>query len=162
MKKKIIPFNLETAKKIQAGEIKGKIKYSEGDGYAYDADIIKFDLIADKSKAKPNSTLFRTIAAIIEFDNYQGIRTFNTDGYGCNNNGDDTKLFLEVPDNESPFKSFDKVLVRDSDDEDWKCSLFSHYNRRYECYNAIGSWKQCIPYEGNERLVGTTNKPENF
>ena len=159
MKTKIIPFEIEMAKDIQDGKIKGKIKYSEGDGYAYNADIIKFDLIADKSKAKPNSTLFRTIVAIVDFDNYQAVRTFNSAGYGCNYNGDDTKLFIEVPDNEPQFKPFDKVLVRDGDGELWKCAFFSHMvNDRFIA--SVCNWKQCIPYEGNEDLVGTTKKPK--
>ena len=163
MKTKIIPFDLETAKKIQAGEIEGKIKYSESDGYAYNADIIKFDLIADKSKAKPNSTLFRTIVAVVDFDNYQGVRTFNSAGYGCYN-GDDTKLFIEVPDDEPQFKPFDKVLVRDEDFQTWSCSIFSHLKKDQNgivSYNASGlHWNQCIPYEGNQDLVGTTKKPK--
>lgn len=161
MKTKIIPFDIETAKKIQSGEIEGKIKYCENDGYAYDADIIRYDLIADKSKAKPNSTLYRTIVAVIDFDDYQGVRTFNTDGYGCNNNGDDTKLFIEVPYTEHEFKPFDKVLVRDADNCVWKCDLFSHRGigdaYSYVCISS--NWKQCIPYEGNQDLVGTTYKP---
>ena len=48
MKTKIIPFDLEMAKKIQAGEAEGKIKYTEDDSHVYNAEIIKFDLIADK------------------------------------------------------------------------------------------------------------------
>ena len=163
MEIKIIPFDIELAKKIQAGEIKGKIKYSEYEGQACDAEIIKFDVIADKSRAKPNSTLFRTIVAIIDFDDYQGVRTFNTDGYGINNNGDDTRLFLVVPDDEPQFKPFDKVLCRDEEDGVWKACLFSHevYGLSYPYYVCGGNFfKQCIPYEGNQELVGTTDKPK--
>lgn len=67
-----------------------------------------------------------------------------------------------VTDQESKhqFKPFDKVLVRDIDENEWECSLFSHiYEEGY--YVCVGSWwMQCIPYEGNEHLLGTTNKPE--
>ncbi|MBD5641849.1 MAG: hypothetical protein HDQ91_05475 [Desulfovibrio sp.] len=60
---------------------------------------------------------------------------------------------------EPVFKPFDKVLVRDKDDEIWRCNLFSHTNEGiYVC--VIHAWEQCIPYEGNEHLVGTTGKPE--
>lgn len=167
MKTKIIPFDIETAKKIQSGEIEGKIKYCENDGYAYDADIIRYDLIADKSKAKPNSTLYRTIVAVIDFDDYQGVRTFNTDGYGCNNNGDDTKLFIEVPYTEHEFKPFDKVLVRNPYKSElcvpmdtWIPGIFQYKNAYSNLYFVSGkAYFNCIPYEGNEHLVGTTDKP---
>lgn len=67
-----------------------------------------------------------------------------------------------VTDQESKhqFKPFDKVLVRDGDDNEWVCDFFSHIDER-DLYYCIGSWwVQCIPYEGNEYLLGTTNKPE--
>lgn len=57
-------------------------------------------------------------------------------------------------------KPFDKVLVRDDNEADWKCDFFSNISNSgyYHCINA--GWKQCIPYEGNEHLLGTTNKPK--
>lgn len=56
------------------------------------------------------------------------------------------------------FKPFDKVLVYY--DGVWTCDIFSHIDKDglYCCVSA--RWKQCIPYEGNEHLLGTTNKPE--
>lgn len=58
------------------------------------------------------------------------------------------------------FKPYDKVLVRDSDDCNWVCDIFSHMTEG-GCYVCVGSWRlQCIPYEGNEHLLGTTNNPE--
>lgn len=58
-------------------------------------------------------------------------------------------------------KPFDKVLVRDEDDDEWVCDIFSHIDEKDGTYNCIGSYrKQCIAYDGNEHLLGTTNKPE--
>ncbi len=59
-------------------------------------------------------------------------------------------------------KPFDKVLVRDSDDCNWVCDIFSHLEEKEGCiFACIGTWwRQCIPYEGNEHLLGTKNKPE--
>lgn len=62
---------------------------------------------------------------------------------------------------EHQFKPFEKVLVRDSYDDMWRASFFSHIkedNGRYvtTCF----TWKFCIPYEGNEHLLGTTNNVE--
>ena len=59
----------------------------------------------------------------------------------------------------SQFKPFDKVLVRDSSYEMWKCDFFEHkVNNSARCIR--GTWNFCIPYEGNEHLVGTDKKPE--
>lgn len=58
-------------------------------------------------------------------------------------------------------KPFDKVLVRDDDGREWRCDFFSHLGYKggvFICFTTW--WKQCIPYEGNEHLLGTTNKPK--
>lgn len=53
-------------------------------------------------------------------------------------------------------KPFDKVLVRNYDCNAWQISLFGYKNSLncYYCCNG-SSWIQCIPYEGNEHLLGT-------
>ena len=60
---------------------------------------------------------------------------------------------------ECPFKPFDKVLVRDDDGQEWKINFFSHYDEKvcykYHCLKSC--YEQCIPYEGNEHLLGTTD-----
>lgn len=64
---------------------------------------------------------------------------------------------------ETELKPFDKVLVRDFDDRKWVCDFFEGIptSSEYE-YSCVlrGLVHQCIPYEGNENLLGTTNKPE--
>lgn len=56
-------------------------------------------------------------------------------------------------------KPFDKVLVRDSNYGKWECDIFNHIdNGIYNCFRSY--WYQCIKYEGNEHLLGTTIKPE--
>lgn len=63
---------------------------------------------------------------------------------------------------EYQFKPFEKVLVRDSYDETWRASFFSHIREGYARYVTTGLvWKLCIPYEGNEHLLGTTNNVES-
>lgn len=58
------------------------------------------------------------------------------------------------------FKPFDKVLVRDYNDNEWNCDFFSNMDE-HGYYNCINSWwRQCIPYDGNEHLLGTANDPE--
>lgn len=59
------------------------------------------------------------------------------------------------------FNPFDRVLVRDSDDEKWSACLYSHKdsNSREYYHRMVGDagFAQCIPYEGNEHLLGTTD-----
>lgn len=60
------------------------------------------------------------------------------------------------------FKPFDKVLVRDEDDKEWHISLFAReivddsdgLSYKHECSNGT-LWDCCIPFEGNEHLLGT-------
>lgn len=64
---------------------------------------------------------------------------------------------------QNELKPFDKVLVRDDLNEKWSVSLFSYYCEEdedfpYACIN--GYYDQCIPYEGNEYLLGTNNNPQ--
>jgi hypothetical protein len=62
-----------------------------------------------------------------------------------------------------PFES--KVLVRDTNSQDWTGSFYSHYNIKdqypFYCIN-YGRFKQCIPYEGNEHLLGKTDCCNDF
>ena len=62
---------------------------------------------------------------------------------------------------EYEFKPFDKVLVKGHDeDSEWRCDLFSRKNEDglYICVGSI--YEQCILYEGNEHLLGTTENYE--
>lgn len=57
-------------------------------------------------------------------------------------------------------KPFDKVLIRDFEDQAWQVSLFSYKDSDfYYCCNGC-SWNHCIPYIGNESLLGTTKDVE--
>lgn len=57
-------------------------------------------------------------------------------------------------------KPFDKVLVRDHKSDYWRASLFSHIDKNGNYYCIWANWHYCIPYEGNEHLLGTTYNPE--
>lgn len=62
------------------------------------------------------------------------------------------------------FKPFDKVLVRNYNYQNWKCSLFSHYQNsnetEYTYVTMNGSYIHCIPYKGNEYLLSKTDNPQ--
>lgn len=57
-------------------------------------------------------------------------------------------------------KPFDKVLVRDSKSDNWRANLFGYIGKDgyYRCVYA--NWVYCIPYIGNESLLGTTKDVE--
>lgn len=57
-------------------------------------------------------------------------------------------------------KPFDKVLVRDNKLDYWRASLFSHIDKYGNHYCIWANWHYCIPYEGNEHLLGTKNNPK--
>lgn len=59
------------------------------------------------------------------------------------------------------FKPYDKVLVRDDDTSKWNGDFFLRYIEgvKYGYLCLTTGYVQCIPYEGNEHLLGTTDKP---
>lgn len=131
MKTKIIPFDLETAKKIQAGEIEGRIVRN---GH----EVIILDYNSKKYLGYP--------IRIVYLDNDE-VDYVAHEG-----------LHIEVPDNEPQFKPFDKVLVRNKSNERWHPSLYATTDGLLYYTTDCKNWQQCIPYEGNEHLVGTTDK----
>ena len=61
------------------------------------------------------------------------------------------------------FKPFDKVLVRDTDDDIWRANIFSNLcDDITHIYNCVfGVWQSCIPFnEKTKYLLGTTNNWE--
>ncbi len=148
MKTKIIPFDLETAKKIQAGEIEGKIKTRDSKDVK---EIAFFGIPLEYN-------IYAVINGKLHSFTKKGFeRSWDERGIWC---GD---LVIEVPDNESQFKPFDKVLIRDNENDFWRATFFSHYNKFYNAFpycTVSGLFAYCIPYEGNEYLIGTTDKPK--
>lgn len=62
------------------------------------------------------------------------------------------------------FKTFDKVLVRNSGFHKWRPAIFVQtrigespykYNALQLSTGHVGDFTQCIPYEGNEKLAFT-------
>lgn len=57
---------------------------------------------------------------------------------------------------------FDKVLVRDFDNTPWEIEFFSRLldGNHFKCFEL--SYVQCIPYEGNEHLLGKTDDCDEY
>ena len=60
----------------------------------------------------------------------------------------------------SAFKPFDKVLVRDSESDKWRANLFGYIDNGEYYHCVYANWVYCIPYIGNESLLGTTKDVE--
>lgn len=63
---------------------------------------------------------------------------------------------------EHKLKPFEKVLVRDQKTDKWMVDLYGFEEKEdgynYQCVG--GCFVYCIPYKGNEHLLGTTKDPE--
>lgn len=153
MKTETIPFDLETAKKIQAGEIKGIIRTREGRTARFFGEIRDpvYPLVFAIKKGQYEDELLYTYTA--------------TGKYSAILDEDKDDIILEIENEhkelEQQFKPFDKVLVRDTEKQGWLPRLFDSHVEQADFWTQDGkSWKMCIPYEGNESLVNTTNKPK--
>ena len=73
-------------------------------------------------------------------------------------------LYIAVKVRETPkFQPFQKVLVKDCEEGIfgvWHCDLFSHTSKEGKYFTSSGMWDECIPFEGNEHLIGTKDDPK--
>jgi len=70
---------------------------------------------------------------------------------------------LELPKphyNISNFKPFQKVLVRCTDDKEWAIDFYGFVDKGIFICTGCCYYSQCIPFEGNEHLLGTTDIPD--
>ena len=105
-------------------------------------------------------------------------QNFTLHGELCNGYGGECTLFpsrsqrdwsrfkKKLKFNSNTLKPFDKVLVRNSDSENWMIQLFSHViegeaGYPYLCIN--NPYKYCIPYDDNTKhLVGALDEAPEF
>lgn len=62
----------------------------------------------------------------------------------------------------SKLKPFDEVLFRMHDKDTWCNGFYSFYKNKRHVVNSVTITKQCIPYKGNEHLLNTTDKCNEF
>ena len=66
----------------------------------------------------------------------------------------------EVADLKPKVKPFDMVLVRDSKSDNWSANLFGYIDKDGYYHCVYANWAYCIPYIGNESLLGTIKDVE--
>lgn len=145
MKTKTIDFDIDLAKKIQAGEAQGRIVTRGG----FPARVICWDRKEDDYP----------IVALFDCNEYECVEAYSTNGSKYIDKKSCDDLSLEVPNDTPQFKPYDKVLARRIKSDEWSCTFYSHFEGEH--HNCMGIlFKYCIPYEGNEHLVGTTDEPK--
>lgn len=158
---KQVEFDIELVKKIQSGEVKGIIKTRNGRKARFIGEV----------KNKDYPFIF---AIEYEESNEESPQTYTASGeYMINNDYKNAlDIILEIEEEqqerECQFKPFDKVLVRDNENGSrvWQAAFYSHFaigvNNSYYATTAGNFYLdgEIIPYEGNEHLVGTTDKPK--
>ena len=164
MKTKIIPFDLKTAKKIQSGEIKGKIVRRGAQKQV--CEILEF-YATWQTHCEEKFLIVKVPAH--DFEREQ-LWIYHQDGRAHHNAYPEMwyDLVLEVPD-EPQFKPFDQVLVRSEwlgHKDIWHAAYYSHFQvEKDTVYHVTTAGTFCIkediiPYKGNEHLLGTTNNPK--
>ena len=107
-----------------------------------------------------------TQATISEVTN--GKYIFTDGSYTHIINQDNWELVIDKKEKFNPktLQPFDRVLVRDYNDDKWVCSIFSHIEPEdcfhYECILELNC-RYCIPYnEDTKHLVGTKDEAPEF
>lgn len=166
---KRIPFDLEKAKRITNGEMKGKIVAENGNP----SRIICFDY---KALASPYKTdVIEGVIALVRtnFKNEVPI-TYTSDGICFQaHDRDEYNLHLEIPTYYRDYTNFKPqkwqlCLVRDSKFEQWSikvCCGKDAYGvaRFYGVRDSIVTWLHMLPLSKvTERLIGTTKSYEEI
>ena len=117
---------------------------------------------------------------IIEISTINGYKYLTKEGYYINVDGAECILFPSKDQRDwskftapwikkerfdpKTLKPFDRVLVRNSKTEKWRCEHFSYFNEGNECpYVTFISYKFCVPYnDDTKHLVGTAHEAPEF
>lgn len=107
-------------------------------------------------------SVYPVVAAVDECE-IEGISTYTAGGRFYDGKEDQRDLyFAAVTERFDPngLRPFDRVLVRDGDDEYWEPSHFGYPRAGLQGVHTVegNCWKMCIPYnDETARLLGTDN-----
>ena len=136
--------------------------------YAEDGSDYYSDLDGDKALLCMESDILRQRFATEE-EKQKLFKAIKANGYKWNAETKTLEKLKKEKFDISTLNPFDKVLVRGSDLGCWMAHLFSFYDTNcitvdpYKCISQHnGGYAQCIPYKGNEHLLGTTDDCDEF
>lgn len=133
----------------------------KANGYKWNSETKTLEkLIEPKFKVGDRIKKEEKIATILRiYENYYDVKYDSGIGSFTSDLQDEWELIPSKFDINT-LKPFDKVLVRDCNNERWSTAIYSH--KQDDHFVASGHFKQCIPYEGNEHLLGTFNDCDDF
>jgi hypothetical protein len=117
--------------------------------------------VGDKVKDKNNRVWFVVQVSEKHFD----ISSVpNAEGYFVPIDDQDNYELVPNKFDITTLKPFDKVLVRDNNEQKWTIDYFSFVDKEQVYpFVCVGHYvSQCIPYENNEHLLGTTNNCDEY
>lgn len=140
-------------------------------GYKWNADTKTLEKlpepkfkVGDKVLWNYNTEITRTITAV-EYDAKRGY-VYWIVCKGCSSGWWGENELTPIPNkfDIATLKPFDKVLVRDNNEQFWTCDWFSfHDTKQVYPFACVGHYvSQCIPYEGNQHLLGTTDDCDEY
>lgn len=157
-------LNLETlvVEKPQPEFKDGDIVYEEGNrNYCSAIGVLKkdeqgcfmFDTFLTRDKVCYNSEyIYLPIRLATEEEKKQLFSALAKEGKAWDA---EKKQVVDLKPNVDELKPFEKVLVRDSKSDYWRANLFGYISKDgYYCC-VYANWIYCIPYAGNEHLLGT-------
>lgn len=111
---------------------------------------------------KKNSITNSYIVSSVSCD-YYGLKLPNNTGVGVLKVDEQDEWEL-VPNkfDITTLKPYDKVLYRMHDKDTWCNSFYCFYKSNHHFVTSLTIVRQCIPYEGNEHLLNTTNDCDDF
>ena len=134
-------------------------KYSKNNGDLYDrASLDTTNQILDISgRYRIGKDEITEIRLATEAERQQLFSALEKEGKAWDS---EKKQIVDLKTKVDELKPFDKVLVRDGKDEIWEPAFFFRYLSQFNGYNyqtVGGEWRvYCVPYIGNESLLGTT------
>lgn len=136
-------FEIHLARNCQAGKVRG---------YVYCTDNIQMHNLVSEIKDLGNNYFlawFRDETLSREY-----MLLFDNKG-----NIPQSKYKVKINVYQASFKPYDKVIVRDNDEQTWVARLYDYfYESMHYCQDGM-EYACCLPYNGNEHLVGTQDKP---
>lgn len=122
--------------------------------------------IGNRIKSKINQYEY----TIIDITKNNYIVRYKTDEFNYHVSFYDEDNYDLIPDkfDITKLKPFDRVLCRNKDNEVWTANIYSHYDSKSDSpFTCIGwvelnAYITCIPYIGNEHLLGTTNDCDEY
>lgn len=142
-------------------------RFDKGIGsYVYNFHCV----LAPNKRLYVNSICFEHVVDVVSFateeEKQKLFKAIKDNGYRWNA---ETKT-LEKEEKKDKFdiatlKPFDKVLVRNTNIDYWKISMFGYISKgdkQYFMCIANSGFYQCIPFEGNQHLLGTTNDCDEY